>query len=511
MKFNEITIKKEIIKAIDDLHYEKMSPIQEKSIPAILNGENIIGEAETGTGKTAAFVIPLLNKINDENKTSQALIVSPTRELALQINEEIKKLAKYLNISVTCLVGGSSYKKQYSDLKKKPQIIVGTLGRILDHINNKKLHLSDIKYFVLDEADEMLKDGFIEDIISINEALINKSQTLLFSATINENIKKLSKKIMSDYHLISVKDKNNVSSTIEQFYIVLKENDKFEVLTNLLDINQPTSAIIFGRTKRRVDELSEALISCGYNALGLHGDLSQEQRNHVMRKFRDNKINILVATDVAARGLDISNVSHVYNFDLPQEVEFYIHRVGRTGRARKKGVSYSLVKKNELGHIRRIKDEEKVTISEKPIPSAQLLKEIRYDNMLDKLNHKLEAIDMNSKQDLVNKLIDEFGKDNLIYLLVDYLTSKKNTNNKVSLTSEPSVIVRGKYRNQQNNNTNKVNNKNHSSKRKSSTKKHSNKETKHSKRNIMIEKGSYTIKSSKKRKQTKNRYGNKNK
>ncbi len=441
MKFTELEINEKIIKGLEAMGFEEMMPIQAESIPVILSGENIIGEAETGTGKTAAFTIPLLNKIDFKSKNTECLIVTPTRELAMQIVSEIEKIGKFLKPSYATLVGGMSISAQVRELNSKPAIVVGTLGRINDHLRNKKLDLSHVKYFVLDEADEMLKEGFKEDITLINNKIPKNKQTLLFSATISKQVQTLSKTLMDDYKFVSVKDKEKCSPNIEQYYIVMKEKNKFATLTKLLDVEKPASAIIFGRTKRRVDELNEALNKCGYKSVGLHGDLSQQQRNYVMKKFRDNQINILVATDVAARGLDISNITHVYNFDLPQEVEFYIHRVGRTGRAKKHGVSYSFIKEGELNHIKRIEHETKVEIKEKHIPNFNDVWNARNKDVENLINKRLNEIDATKTNTFAQELIDEFGAEKLTSILIETL-SKKTDINQISLTGEPPVVVR---------------------------------------------------------------------
>lgn len=441
MKFIELNLNEKLLKGIENIGFEEMMPIQEQTIPVILSGKNIIGEAETGTGKTASFVVPLLNNINSESKNVECLIVTPTRELAMQIVKEIEKIGKYMNLSYATLVGGMSISDQVYDLKKRPAIVVGTLGRINDHIRNKKLDLSNVKYFVLDEADEMLKEGFKEDITIINNLIPNNKQTLLFSATISKDILTLSKTIMEDYEFISVKDKDKSSVNIEQYYLIMKEKQKFSALAKLLDVDRPKSAIIFGRTKRRVDELNEALNKCGYKSVGIHGDLSQQQRNSVMAKFRDKQINILVATDVAARGLDISDVTHVYNFDLPQEVEYYIHRIGRTGRANKLGVSYSFIKETELNHIRRIEKETHVTISEKQIPEYNDVWAARNNDVIESIEKKLSQIDASKTNVFSKELIEKFGAEKLVSVLIESL-SRKNDIGEVSLTGEPPVVVR---------------------------------------------------------------------
>ncbi|MDD2628141.1 MAG: DEAD/DEAH box helicase [Clostridia bacterium] len=464
MKFTELQINEKIKKGLSDIGFEEMMPIQEHTIQEILNGKNIIGEAETGTGKTAAFVIPMLNNIDFESKNTECIIVTPTRELAMQIVTEIKKIGKYLKPSYATLVGGMSIRDQVRDLNNKPAIVIGTLGRINDHLRNKKLDLKNVKYFVLDEADEMLKEGWKEDITTINNSIPTNKQTLLFSATISKQILSLSKSIMDDYKFISVKDKERTSTNIEQYYIIMKEKQKFQTLTKLLDVDTPKSAIIFGRTKRRVDELNEALNKCGYKSVGIHGDLSQQQRNAVMKKFRENQIKILVATDVAARGLDISNVTHVYNFDLPQEIEFYIHRVGRTGRAKKHGISYSFIKETELSHVKRIEKETNVKILEKSIPSSNEVFDARDKDVIKLINKRLEEIDITRTKDFATKLVNDFGSEKIASILIETL-SKKSGVNKILLTGEPPVVVKKQntnakrnYRRQDNRNRRSNNN-----------------------------------------------------
>lgn len=441
MKFIDLDINEKLKKALNEIGFEDMMPIQEKTLPIILNGENIIGEAETGTGKTAAFVLPLLNKIDLKKRETQVLIVTPTRELAMQIVTEIERLGKYMKPSLATLVGGMSIRDQVKDLKNNPAIIVGTLGRIVDHMRNKKLNLEHVQYFVLDEADEMLKEGFKEDITRINKKIPQGKQTLLFSATISKQILSLSKAIMTDHQFVSVKDKNKVSTNIEQHYIIMKERHKFGNLTKLLDVDQPKSAIIFGRTKRRVDELNEALNKCGYRSVGIHGDLTQRQRNAVMKKFRAGQINILVATDVAARGLDINDITHVYNFDLPQEVEFYVHRIGRTGRAKKQGISYSFIREGELKHIKRIETEAKVRITEKRLPNPDQVRDVRHSEATAIIKKRLSDIDASKTKELANDLINEFGSERLVSVLIESL-SKKVSTNQIKLTGEPPVTLK---------------------------------------------------------------------
>ncbi len=335
--FHELGISEPIQRAITAMGFEEASPIQEKAIPIALTGKDIIGQAQTGTGKTAAFGIPILQKIDTNKESVQAIVIAPTRELAIQVSEEINRLAKYTGIRSLPIYGGQSIERQIRALKNRPQIITGTPGRLLDHIKRKTLRLHHISMAVLDEADEMLDMGFLEDIERILKETPKEKQTLLFSATMPRPIQTLAERFMNHPEIIKIQAKEVTSPTVEQVYYEVSERQKFDVLSRLLDVENPELTIVFGRTKRRVDELNDALNKRGYMADGLHGDLNQNQRDVVMKKFREGSIEILVATDVAARGIDVSGVTHVYNFDIPQDPESYVHRIGRTGRAGKTG------------------------------------------------------------------------------------------------------------------------------------------------------------------------------
>ena len=383
--FNELGLHDKIIKAVDDMGFVKASPIQEQVIPFAMEGMDIIGQAQTGTGKTAAFGIPLLSKIEEGSTDLQSIVLAPTRELAIQVSEEINRLAKYKNINALPVYGGEDIMKQIRGLKKRPQIVVATPGRFMDHMRRKTIKLDSIHTVILDEADEMLSMGFIEDIETILEEVPNERQTLLFSATMPPRIKNISQKFMQDPKHIAVKNKTMTVDTIDQKYIELKEKDKFDALCRLIDINGPELSIIFGRTKRRVDELSEALSIRGYEVEGIHGDLKQERREKVLRKFKRGGIKILVATDVAARGLDISGVTHVFYFDLPQDPESYVHRIGRTGRAGKNGISYTFVTPREKEHLYEIEATTKRAMDKVPMPTEEQAKNARYKQAADKL------------------------------------------------------------------------------------------------------------------------------
>jgi ATP-dependent RNA helicase DeaD len=354
--FSELNISESTLRSVKRMGFEEATPIQEGTIRFAIEGRDVLGQAQTGTGKTAAFGIPLIEKIDPKNPNIQALVIAPTRELAIQVSEELYKVGYDKRVKLLSVYGGQEIGRQIRALKNKPQIIVGTPGRILDHINRRTLKLEDVQTLVLDEADEMLNMGFIDDINSILENVPAERQTLLFSATMPPAIRKIAETFMRDPEIVKIKAKELTVDNIEQYFVKAAEREKFDVLSRLLNVHQPELAIIFGRTKRRVDELAQALSIRGYLAEGIHGDLSQAKRISVLRQFKENKIDILVATDVAARGLDISGVTHVYNFDIPQDPESYVHRIGRTGRAGKSGLAVTFVTPREMGYLRIVEE-----------------------------------------------------------------------------------------------------------------------------------------------------------
>ena len=341
--FKELGISPEILKAVEDMGFEEPTPIQKASIPIALTGKDLIGQAQTGTGKTAAFGIPILSRIDTSKPGPQAVVLSPTRELAIQSAEEINHLAQYLPIHALPIYGGQDIERQFKALRKHPNIIVATPGRLMDHMKRGTIDLSHVQMLVLDEGDEMVDMGFIDDIRTILAAIPDERQTMFFSATMPEPIRELAETFQKQPELVKIKAATVTIDLIEQEYIELPDRQKFDALCRLLDMQEPELAIVFVRTKRRADEVTEALKKRGYMAEGLHGDLSQQKRDTVVRQFKESTIDILVATDVAARGLDISGVTHVYNFDMPQDPEIYVHRVGRTGRAGKTGLAVTFV------------------------------------------------------------------------------------------------------------------------------------------------------------------------
>ncbi|WP_047998851.1 DEAD/DEAH box helicase [Lactiplantibacillus herbarum] len=354
MKFTELGLSDSLLKAVQRAGYEEATPIQAETIPMVLEGKDVIGQAQTGTGKTAAFALPILQRLDFDNHNIQALVISPTRELAIQTQEEVYGLGKEEHAKVQVVYGGADIRRQIRSLKQNPQVIVGTPGRLLDHIRRGTIKLDHVKMLVLDEADEMLNMGFLEDIESIIKQVPGERQTMLFSATMPPEIKRIGVQFMKEPHHVKIKSKEMTADTVDQYYVKAKEFEKFDIMTRLLDVQAPELTIVFGRTKRRVDELSKGLEARGYNAAGIHGDLTQQRRSQIMRQFKAGQLDILVATDVAARGLDVSGVTHVYNFDIPQDPDSYVHRIGRTGRAGNKGVSLTFVTPNEMEYLRVI-------------------------------------------------------------------------------------------------------------------------------------------------------------
>lgn len=364
--------------------------------------------------------------------------MTPTRELAIQVSEEIGKLTRYKGLRSLPIYGGQEIGRQIRALKKKPQIIIGTPGRLLDHINRKTIRLDDVQTVILDEADEMLDMGFMEDITSILSLVPEERHTMLFSATMPTNIRKLADQFLRNPEHVSVIPTQVSAPTIDQAYIEVHERQKFDALSRLLDMESPELAIIFGRTKRRVDELSEALQKRGYSADGLHGDLSQNQRDAVMRKFRDGSIDVLVATDVAARGLDVSGVTHVINFDLPQDPESYVHRIGRTGRAGKEGTAWSFVTPRELDHMHFIEKVTRHKIAKKPLPSIAEAIEGKQRVTAERI---LEALDGDAVQEfkaISIQLLEQYDSVNLLAAAIKLITGEKKDVN-IELTPEDPI------------------------------------------------------------------------
>ncbi len=371
MQFKELNLSQELIMAVDELGFQEMTEIQEKSIPLLLEKADVIGRSNTGTGKTAAFGIPAIESItqNDCGKV-QVLILCPTRELAMQACEELKKFAKFKRwVKPTAVYGGASMERQIHELKRGANIVVGTPGRVMDHIRRRTLKLENIKTVILDEADEMLNMGFREDIESILSDVPSERQTVLFSATMPPEILEITKKYQNNPTIIKIAAKHRTVDLIDQYYFEVAMGRKTDALKLLLAAYSPKSSMIFCNTKKMVDELTESLLNGGFKVVGLHGDMKQGQRTQVMNSFKNGAVSILVATDVAARGIDVSGVDAVFNYDLPQDNEYYIHRIGRTGRAGHTGNAYTLVSgRRQVNEIRNISRYTKAEIKEMELP-----------------------------------------------------------------------------------------------------------------------------------------------
>ncbi|MFU0824416.1 DEAD/DEAH box helicase [Clostridium sp.] len=408
IKFEDLQISEQIKRAIAEMGFEEPSPIQEKAIPFVLNGRDIIGQAQTGTGKTAAFGIPAIEMVNPKDKSLQVMVLCPTRELAIQAAQELNNLAKYKEgISVLAIYGGQPIDRQIKALKRGVQIIIGTPGRVMDHMRRKTLKTENVKMIVLDEADEMLDMGFRDDIETIIQEIPQEKQTVLFSATMPKPILELSKRYQKNAEFIKVVHKQLTVPSIEQRYLEVKESAKLEVLSRLIDITNPKLSVVFCNTKKRVDEVVGQLQARGYFAEGLHGDMKQQQRDRVMNKFRNGTIEILVATDVAARGIDVDDVEVVFNYDLPQDEEYYVHRIGRTGRAGKSGIAYTFVAGKAIRKLKDIERYTKTRIKRAEVPSADDVEEFKMGIFMEKVKETIEAGHLGKYIDYIEKLLDE--------------------------------------------------------------------------------------------------------
>ena len=445
--FKELNLSEPILKSLDTMGFEEATPIQAETIPLAMKGEDVIGQAQTGTGKTAAFGIPMLEKFNRNEKGTKGLVVAPTRELAIQVAAEIDRLGRNKGIKTLAIYGGQQMGRQIRALKDGPHIVVATPGRLLDHMRRGTIKLNDIQVAVLDEADEMLNMGFIDDIKDILKGIPTERQTLLFSATMPRQIREIATTMMKNPKEIKTKAKEMTVENIKQYFIEIPERFKFDTLTNHFDINTPTLAIVFTRTKKRVDEIAEGLQVRGFRAEGIHGDLTQGKRESVLKKFKHGRIEVLVATDVAARGLDITGVTHVYNFDIPQDPESYVHRIGRTGRAGRTGEAISFVTPREIPHLRLI---EKTTKSkmERIVPptnteAARGQQQAAAENLVKAISEN----DLKKYQDTAKELLDDHDSVSLVSAALSLLTKeRKNTPVRISGVQPISVKGPGKGR-----------------------------------------------------------------
>ena len=407
-KFEELQLDDRIIRAITEMGFEEASPIQAQAIPVVLEGRDMIGQAQTGTGKTAAFGLPLLQKVDPKVKKLQAVVLLPTRELAIQVAEELRRFAKFMHgIKVLPVYGGQDIVRQIRALKDGTQIVVGTPGRVMDHMRRKTVKMDHVHTVVLDEADEMLNMGFLEDMETILSQLPEERQTLMFSATMPQAIADIAKKFQKDPVTVRVIKKELTVPKVTQYYYEVKPKNKVEVMCRLLDMYSPKLSIIFCNTKRQVDELVQALQGRGYFAEGLHGDLKQVQRDRVMESFRNGRTDILIATDVAARGIDVGNVEAVFNYDIPQDDEYYVHRIGRTGRAGREGKAFSLVVGKEVYKLRDIQRYCKTKIIPQAIPSLNDITEIKADKILDQVQDILNDADLTKIVNIIEKKLME--------------------------------------------------------------------------------------------------------
>ncbi len=409
-KFKELGLKGFLLKAIEYLGFEEPSQIQYESIPIALQGYDLIGQAQTGTGKTMAFASVILNNMDKNIKGIKTLVITPTRELAIQIQEEFRKIGKFAGFRSLCVYGGQPIEMQIRSLKYETDIIVGTPGRILDHISRGTLSFDNLKFLVLDEADEMLNMGFIEDINEIIKILPSDRQTMLFSATMPKEIRDLSKKYMKkDRKHIAILKNSVTVDKVNQYFYETKDSHRFEILCRILDVDEPESALIFCKTKKGVDELINSLLDRGYSVDGMHGDMTQSKRLSALNKFRNKSIDYLVATDVAARGIDIQNITHVINYDLPQDTESYVHRVGRTGRANKEGIALSLVTPKEYIVLKDIEKNIKSKIYRKEIPTIDEIFLKKSENVLATIKETLSSNDFKEFIPLALQLDEDYN------------------------------------------------------------------------------------------------------
>ncbi len=408
LRFEDMNLSKEICQAVLDMGFEEATPIQSQAISIIMEGKDVIGQSQTGTGKTAAFGIPCLERIDPNDRRLQAMILCPTRELAIQVSEEFRKLLKYKdNIRVLPIYGGQPIDRQILALKKGAQVVIGTPGRVMDHMRRRTIKPETVQMMILDEADEMLDMGFREDIETILVKIPEDHQTLLFSATMSPEILDITKRFQRDPEFIKIVRKELTVPSIEQYYFDVKEKTKLDALTRMIDVYDPKLSMVFCNTKKRVDDLVELLQGRGYFAEGLHGDLKQPQRDKVMQKFRNGTIEILVATDVAARGIDVDDIDIVFNYDIPQDEEYYVHRIGRTGRAGKTGKAFTFCVGKEIYKLRDIMRYTKTKITQQKLPTLSDIEEMKTNIFLEKVKGIIDEGHLTKYIHLVDRLMDE--------------------------------------------------------------------------------------------------------
>jgi len=444
MTFEQLELNQKTKRALGDMGYINPTPIQEQAIPMVLKGSDLIGQSKTGTGKTASYSLPMIEKIDMANKKVQALVLCPTRELALQVADEVRKFLKYQEgIKTIAIYGGQSIDTQIKMLKKGVQIVIGTPGRILDHMRRKTLKLDQVTMCVLDEADEMLNMGFEEDIEAILKEVPRTRQTVLFSATMNKKILDITKKYLVNPKKVKIPAEELTVNEIEQISISMKEAMKSETLMRLIEIYRPQKAIVFCNTKKRVDDLIEVLKQNNYKAEALHGDIKQSTRERIMKRMRKGEFQILVATDVVARGIDIQDVELVLNYDVPQEEEYYVHRIGRTGRNGNTGKAFTFVVGKEKSKLQSIKKYTKARIKEGSIPTLAQINQIRNAKAIEKIQKVIDKKEFSNEEILTELLqknkIEEIAK---ALITIQYGKPKAEKVNEIAIKTKSGDIVK---------------------------------------------------------------------
>lgn len=412
LKYEDSGIDPRILRAVSEMGYEQMTPIQEQAIPKLMEGRDVIGQAQTGTGKTAAFGIPMLQRMDAGSRELQGMVLCPTRELAIQAAEELHKFSKYMHgIRVVPIYGGQDISRQIKALKGGAQIIVGTPGRVMDHMRRHTIKPDGLKMVVLDEADEMLNMGFREDMETILGEIRYPHQTALFSATMPQAILDITHKYQKDAVAVRITKKELTIPLVKQYYYVVKNIYKEEAVSRLLDTYGLKRSIIFCNTKKMVDELSEKLKKRGYQAEGLHGDMTQKQRDFVMNRFKSGNLQILIATDVAARGIDVDDLEAVFNYDVPQDTEYYVHRIGRTGRAGREGLAFTFAYGRDLYRIREIERVCRTKMTEQKLPKSRQVMEIKLNQLLRTAQEEIEKSDLTKLQDQIEEKLSDYEID----------------------------------------------------------------------------------------------------
>ena len=425
-KFQDMNLSAKVLKSITEMGYVEPSPIQSSTIMKIIDGKDVIGQAQTGTGKTAAFGIPIIEKIDVPDKCIQAVVLTPTRELAIQVAGELQKIAKYhKDIRIIPIYGGQSIEHQIQSLKSGVHIAICTPGRLMDHMERRTVNLSKVKIAVLDETDEMLNMGFYDDMLLILKAINHPDrQTIMFSATMPEKIKQLAHKFQKNPEMIKIQHKELTVPSIKQYYYEIREGDKSALLTRLIDFYSPKLALVFANTKTGTEELKDTIHAAGYSVKALHGDMQQNRRTAVMKEFRDRKFEILIATDVAARGIDVDDIDIVFNYDLPQDEEYYVHRIGRTARAGKDGMAISFVTTREFRKLRDIERFSKAKIERKQIPTNVEIESTRNKILVDEIKEQVEAGGLDKYSALISESVPEYTSIEIAAALMKMLVDK---------------------------------------------------------------------------------------